>query len=133
MTDTPSSEIVEFTPGERILTKGDPGVEAYIILEGRVRVFIEQDGKEVKLAELGESEIFGESSLFTEDGQYGAHVEAMEECLLRTITKEDFQAKLEACDPVLQTMFNLLIERQRRTNEALLKSETRAFMDIVLI
>lgn len=132
MTDHPTSQLIEFNPGERIITKGDDGVEAYIILEGRVRVFIDQDGKEVTLAELGEDEIFGESSLFT-DGQYGAHVEASEECILRTITKQTFKEKLEACDPVMKTMFKLLIERQRKTNQALLDSETREFMDIVLI
>lgn len=130
MTDINESQT--FKKGERIITEGDPADRAYLILKGTVRVFLEQDGKEVMLAELGIGEMFGESSLFTDEA-YGAHVEALEDCTVDIIEKEDFRAKLDSCDPIIKNMFALLVERLRKTNEALLKSETREFMDIVLI
>jgi CRP-like cAMP-binding protein len=121
-----------FEKGARIISAGEPATHAYLILKGRVRVFLEQDGKEISLAELEMGEIFGESSLFT-DCEYGAHVEALEDCSLDIISKEDFQTKLDECDPLIKSMFALLVERQRKTNQALLESETREFMDIVLV
>jgi CRP-like cAMP-binding protein len=105
---------------------------AYVILKGKARVFMEENGKQVVLGELGQGEIFGEASLFAEC-DYGAHVEAVEDCELDVIAKDVFREKLKACDPLIKMMFMLLVERQRKTNEALLESETREYMDIVLV
>lgn len=122
-----------FKTGERIITQGDPAAEAYLIATGKVRVFLEQDGKEVKLATLGEGDIFGENALFGGENVYGAHVEALEDCILSPITAQDFQGQLEGCNPDLQVIIRTLLDRLQKTNEKLLESETREFMDIVLV
>lgn len=127
MTNTKS-----FKSRERILSKGEPAALAYKIVSGRVRVFLDKDGKAVTLAELKPGAIFGETALFG-TREYGAHVEALEDTVLEVITPEDFKNRIETCDDMLRSLIQMLIERQRKTNEAFLESETREFMDITLV
>lgn len=122
----------KFKPGERIITICDEATEAYMIVSGKVRVFLEEEGKQVKLAELGEDEIFGETAIFQGE-QYGANVEAIEETELFVITPENLSEMLKDSDPIIRALIRMLIERIRHTNDALLKSETREFMDIAFI
>ena len=124
--------IVNFAQGERIITKGDEADRAYMILSGTVRVFLEDGSKVIELARLGHEEIFGESAIFSGE-PYGANVEAAEDCELLEITKQSFLEKLQTADPIIRALILMLVERLRTTNEALLKSETREFMDIDLI
>jgi CRP/FNR family cyclic AMP-dependent transcriptional regulator len=126
------NEIKKFSNGERILTKGEKSVCAYMIISGEVRVFLEEGSKSVQLARLHENEIFGESAIFG-DGENGASVEASADCELLPITRASLNEMLNETDPIIQSLIQMLIKRLRATNEALLKSETREFMDIVLI
>ena len=121
-----------FQPKQRIITKGDDATQAYVILKGKVHVFLEKGGKTVTLAHLQEGAIFGETALFDRK-HYGAHVEAEEETRLGIITPEAFQEKMKSCDPMLRAIILMLIERQRKTNQALLDSETRELIEIALI
>lgn len=121
-----------FKAGQRVIVKDEPATHAYRIIKGQARVFLDKEHKNVLLAELGDGDIFGESALF-EGTTYGAHVEATTDLELEIISPGVFQQKLKDADPLLKRMFEILIERQRKTNEALLESETREFMDIVLI
>ena len=125
-------QILEFKAGERIITQGDEANKAYMVLSGKVRVFLEDGTKVVELAELGEDEIFGESAILT--GQpYGANVEAIEDAELYVITPESLSEMLRSSDPIIRAIIQMLIARLKTTNEALLKSETREFIDVALI
>jgi CRP-like cAMP-binding protein len=121
-----------FKAGERIITCGDVAGRAYLILKGSVRVHLDRDGRKIILGELGVGSIFGETALFG-GGTYGAHVDAASDVEVAIITPESFAGKIESSDPMVRSMVLMLIERLRKTNEALLKSETREFMDIALI
>lgn len=121
-----------FLSGERILSKGDTASAAYMILKGEVRVFLEEGSRKIDLATLKENDIFGETAIFTKD-THGANCEALTDCTLMVITPEALSAMLEATDPILRNIVTMLIKRLRQTNEALLRSETREFMDIALI
>lgn len=49
-----------------IIRKGDPGRSIYVVLNGRVKVFLRDNhGSELELDILGESQFFGEISLLT--------------------------------------------------------------------
>lgn len=125
-------ETQTFRSGQRIITKDHDAVMAYIVHTGKVRVFLEQDTKEIMLAFLEEGDIFGEASLFGE-AKYGANVEALEDCELIPIAPHNFKEKMRDCDPVLNKIIRSLIKRQRATNEKFLESETREQADIALI
>jgi len=121
-----------FASGQRIITKGEEADKAYMVMSGKVRVFLEEDSKQVELATLDEDDIFGETAIFS--GQsYGANVEALEDTELFVITPESLSEMLKGSDPIVRALIRMLIDRLKNTNEALLKSETREFMDIAFI
>src|SRR6185369_17378779 len=52
---------VDFTPDQMIFSRGDPGREIYLVLEGRIRLSIlSSDGRELSFAHAGPGNIFGE-------------------------------------------------------------------------
>ena len=125
--------IKTFEANTTIISEGDNADLAYIIVGGDVRVFLEKDGKEVTLANLGIGDMFGESALFSDSAQYGANVVSSTKAEVLCISPADFKEKLEAADPMIRNMYNILMERLRKTNTALLESETREFMDLVFV
>jgi CRP/FNR family transcriptional regulator, cyclic AMP receptor protein len=126
------SETLKIAKGERIITKGEKARAAYMVLNGEVRVFLEEGTRTVELALLGQYQIFGETAIFNGETN-GANVEAITDCTLLVITPESLAGMLEETDPIIQALIRMLIDRLKATNEALLRSETREFMDIVLI
>ena len=126
------SETRKIKSGERIITKGDKAVAAYMILSGEVRVFLEDGYKTIELAKLGQYQIFGETAILG-DEENSANVEAIQDTTLLVITPASLAKMLEETDPIIQALIRMLIDRLKATNEALLKSETREFMDIALI
>lgn len=125
-------QILKFKKGERVVTQGDKSSAAYMVLSGSVRVFLKDGTKIIELAELGEDEIFGETAIFSGE-DYRANVEANEDCELYVITPESFHDMLKDTDPIVRAMIRMLIDRLQNTSEALLKSETREFIDVALI
>lgn len=127
-----SDKTKDFKAGDLILKKGDEAVCAYMIKSGRARVFVEEGSRQIDLAILEEGAIFGETAIF-DGGVYGANIMAEDDCKLLVITPDCLQDMLEESDPVLRALLEMLIKRLKDTNEALVKSETREFMDVVLI
>ena len=126
------AQTVKFKEGEQIIRKGDKAVAAYIVKNGKVHVFLERNGKTVTLGELGAGALFGETALFG-GAEYGANVTTTEDTELEIVTPASFREKVDGSDPMLKSIIEMLLDRQRKTNEALLKSETREFMDIAFI
>lgn len=122
-------DIKNYEAGQRIISKGEKADAAYLILSGKVRVFLEEGTRTVELATLGEDEIFGETAIFS--GQaYGANVEAIEDSELLLITRDSLNSMLENADPTIRALIRMLIERLKNANESLLKRETSEYMDI---
>lgn len=122
-----------FQEGEIIIHKGDPALNAFLVLKGRVTVYLEKGARVVTLADLKIGSIFGESALFQDGKDYGAYVKAVEETEVAVITPEDFKEKLQGCDPMIQTIIRTIIERQRHTNATLLARETQEYMELDLV
>lgn len=118
-----SFETFIFPEGRPIIEQGEPAMEAYLIDKGKVKVTMEKDGKTIELAELGEDEIFGETALF-KGSDYGATVTALEETTVVKITPEILDAKIRLCDPMLRALIKMMMQRQRRTNAALVEQQS---------
>lgn len=121
-----------YAPGERIIKKGDTADTAFMIMSGKVRVYLKNNDKVVDLAILEEDQIFGETAIFKGE-QYGANVDALEETELLIITPDSLEEMVRACDPVLRALVSMLIQRLNETNDKLLKSETREHIDIAFV
>jgi len=63
LVDSMEKEYVE--SGEPVIVEGQQGVSLYLIRSGQAGVWINRDGKRVKLAVLGPGSCFGEISLLT--------------------------------------------------------------------
>jgi CRP/FNR family cyclic AMP-dependent transcriptional regulator len=74
-----------FERGSYLFREGDPGSHLHVVVRGQVKIGrVGQGGGEVVFAIAGPGEVFGELSLFDEDGERTADAEALEptECLV---------------------------------------------------
>ena len=68
-----------------LFREGDPGSHLYVVVEGEVKIArVAEGGSEVVFAIAGPGELFGELSLFEEEGERSADAQALEptECLV---------------------------------------------------
>jgi len=78
-----------FQGGEVIIRQGDVGDCMFVIQEGQVEVLAEKDGKEVRLAVLGEGDFFGEMAIFEREVRM-ATVRAIGQARVLTVDKRSF-------------------------------------------
>jgi hypothetical protein len=102
-----------YNSGEIIVRQGDVGECMYFIQSGKVEVIRESDGKEVKLAELGHGEFFGEMALF-EKGVRSATVRPLGEVRVLSVDKRLFLRKIHE-DPALA--FRIMQKMSRRIRD----------------
>ena len=117
-----SFETFIFPEGRAIIEQGAPATEAFLIESGEVSVTMEKDGNIIELATLSEDQIFGETALF-EDTHYGATVTAKTETTVIKMTPEILDIKIRLCDPMLRALIKMMMERQKRSNEALAEQQ----------
>lgn len=93
--------------GDSIVRQGDAGSSMYVIQDGEVEVVRSHNGKTVRLAVLGQGDIFGELSLFGNDKR-SATVRALGDARIITVDKKIFlrriQEDLTLAFRVFQTM-----------------------------
>jgi len=103
--------------GTNMITAEQPGEVVYVILEGTVKILIEQmDGREVILAFLGAGDTVGEMSLVDSSGR-SANVMTMEKCTLLWMDRATFQDLLKHSNDFAQNLVRLLASRLRMANE----------------
>jgi CRP/FNR family transcriptional regulator, cyclic AMP receptor protein len=103
--------------GTNMITAEQPGEVVYVVLEGTVKILIEQvDGREVILAFLGAGDTVGEMSLVDSAGR-SANVMTMEKCTLLWMDRATFQELLRNVPEFAQNLVKLLAGRLRMANE----------------
>jgi CRP/FNR family cyclic AMP-dependent transcriptional regulator len=103
--------------GTNMITAEQPGEVVYVVLEGTVKILIEQmDGREVILAFLGAGDTVGEMSLVDSSGR-SANVMTMERCTLLWMDRATFQDLLKNSNEFAQNLVRLLASRLRMANE----------------
>tara|TARA_B100000700_G_C14880288_1_gene777728 strand:+ start:466 stop:855 length:390 start_codon:yes stop_codon:yes gene_type:complete len=107
------TKTVTFKEGEIIYRFGEKANGAYIIKRGKVSI---NTPKQVKLATLGEGELFGELGQIV-DSQRSATVRATTDCALTFIPDRILQEKFKKCDPAIIGMFRAMAIRLKKANE----------------
>lgn len=88
------TKVKRYRPQTIIIDKGDTSAALYLLLAGRVKVFVaDEAGKEIVLRELGPGDHFGELALVSESPRT-ASVMTLTACELRLLTGTVFQAFL---------------------------------------
>ncbi|MBT3236333.1 MAG: cyclic nucleotide-binding domain-containing protein [Bdellovibrionales bacterium] len=100
-----------YAPGKKIITKGEEGMEMFIIGHGTVEVIREDDGEVV--ATLGEGQFFGEKALL-EQTTRNADVIARNYCDLYKLNRKDFLSIIEKHPELLE---GIKATMTRRSND----------------
>ena len=99
-----------------IVSEGDPTDAIYIILEGRVRIFLaDHKGKEVTLNVQGSGEYFGELTL--DGGPRSASVMTMEPCRFMIVARESLESFFATHPEFAMHLVRKLINRVRVLTE----------------
>lgn len=102
-----------YRTGEMIVRQGEVGDCMYVIQSGKVEVVRESGTGQVRLAELGEGDFFGEMALFDRDVR-SATVRPLGEVRVLTIDKKMFLRKIHE-DPSLA--FRVMEKMSRRIRQ----------------
>lgn len=114
-----------FKKNEIIFREGEPGIGLYIIIEGKVEIFKEKEGKKTILATLESGDFFGEISLLLPDKPRSASAIALEPAVLLGFFNPDLQILMKRsphiASVILLNIASILGERLIKTNELLEK------------
>ena len=116
-----------YARGSLILGAGDPIDSLYVLISGRIKVFMSDlDGKEVILAILGPNEFVGEMGLI-DNSPRSANVVALEPCEVVCISKADFKRCLADNFDMAMTVMRGLVKRLREADNQI---GSLALMDV---
>jgi CRP-like cAMP-binding protein len=117
---------VTFRKGEVLLDEGQQGDMAYLIVEGKVEI---RKGARRQnpliLAVVKPGEVVGEMALF-DDTPHCALAVAIENVSAIAISREEFQARVKAMDPVVRSAVMLMVSRARRMTDMLISQDRTA-------
>jgi CRP-like cAMP-binding protein len=106
-----------YEKGKMILLEQSEGETFFIILSGVVKVTrLSDDGREVILAILGESDFFGEMSLLDGEGR-SANIVATENSEVVTLSRRDFLDCLEKYPKIAIALLEELAVRLRKSDQ----------------
>ena len=126
----------DYEKGQMILLEESTGETFFIITSGTVKVTrLSDDGREVILALLGESDFFGEMSLLDGEGR-SANIVANENAEVMTLSRRDFLECLETYPKIAISLLEELAVRLRKSDqqiESLSLSDSEQRIGITLI
>jgi CRP/FNR family cyclic AMP-dependent transcriptional regulator len=116
-----------YARGSLILAAGDPTDSLYILISGRIKVFMSDlDGREVILSILRPNEFFGEMGLI-DNSPRSANVVALEACELVCIPEHDFRRCLADNFDMASMVMRGLVKRLRDADNQI---SSLALMDV---
>jgi predicted acylesterase/phospholipase RssA/CRP-like cAMP-binding protein len=100
--------------GEVLFRQGDPGETMYIVVSGRLQVFVTlADGSERVLGEVAAAETVGEWGLLTGEA-HSATVRAIRETHVVELTEGDFLRLIDRYPQAMMRITRIVVRRQQR-------------------
>ncbi|HEY6953766.1 MAG TPA: response regulator [Flavisolibacter sp.] len=97
-----------YKKGQRIFAEGNHPLRLYYVQKGRVKVFkLNESGKELIIKIVNEGEFFGYIALM-EDSIYREYADALEDCEVIAIPKDQFEELINSNPEVSRTFIKLL-------------------------
>lgn len=110
---------VQFEPDQMIFSRGDPGREIYLVLEGRIRLSIlSSDGRELSFDHAAPGNIFGEIATL-DGGERTAGATAISRVDAMALPQRDLLDLIEANPKVAMAAVRFLCSRLRDTDQRL--------------
>jgi CRP/FNR family cyclic AMP-dependent transcriptional regulator len=104
--------------GEVIIKQGEQGDCIYVIQKGKVEVIDESGDAEIKIAELGVTEFFGEMGLFQKDVR-SATIRSIGDTKVLTIDKKNFYQTIQKDPSIAYRLLERMSHRLREMNKRL--------------
>lgn len=101
-----------YAKGEAVVTLGEVGDAAYIIVEGSCDAVRDVDGERTVLRTMGPGEVFGETAILSE-GPRTATVVAREDSVLQVVDRATVERELGTMKPWMGAILRGLAERFR--------------------
>ncbi len=112
-----------YRDGEAIVHQGEAGDCMYVIQTGQVEAILEREGKEVRLAVLGERDVFGEMALFEREAR-SATVRALGNVRVLTVDKKTFLRRVHEDPSLAFSILQKMSYRIRVLNAELVRLKT---------
>jgi len=109
-------QTVTFNAGDTIITEGDEGDSAFLIVSGSVEVIIGEGSKARTVGTLDAGEVFGEMSLI-EPGPRSATVRAVTDTECVATSYDEFVASIQESPERAVVFMKALVRRLRQMNE----------------
>lgn len=107
----------DFGPGERIFSRSEAADHMFVVIRGRVKIFLSGGGRRSKtFAYLGAGDFFGEMAVITGKTR-SASAEAVEPTSLLLIHKNDFRRLMEKDQKLCFYMLQAVSDRLRVADE----------------
>lgn len=107
----------DFGPGERIFSRADAADHMFVVIRGRVKIFLSGGGRRRKtFAYLGAGDFFGEMAVITGKTR-SASAEAVEPTSLLLIHKKDFRSLMEKDRKLCFYLLQAVSDRLRVADE----------------
>lgn len=102
-----------FRTGQVIMAQGEEGDCAYFIQDGRVAIHVTTaNGERLDMGTRGEGSLIGEMAI-VDNQPRSATIVAMEDCTLLRISKEDFARGVQAANPIVTLISQVILARYR--------------------
>ncbi|MGB2790742.1 MAG: EAL domain-containing protein, partial [Dokdonella sp.] len=101
-----------FRAGEMIFAEDDAPTTAFLVETGQVRITTVQHGKTRLLGDLGPGALLGEMAVI-DSSPRSASAQALSDCVLTPIDRNQFAERLAAADPVVRALLMSQLSRYR--------------------
>jgi len=110
---------VTFTNGQVVFSRGEPGREVYLVIEGRVRLsVVTVEGRELAFHMAGPGDVFGEIAAL-DGGTRTAFATAVTAVKAASLSHTDFLRLVATTPPLADAVVRLLCQRLRDADQQL--------------
>ena len=113
-----------YRDGEAIVCQGEAGDCMYVIQAGQAEVLQEKENQEVRLAVLGEGDVFGEMALFEREAR-SATVRALGDLRVFTVDKRTFLRQIHQDPSLAFSILQKMSYRIRELDAEIVRMKTR--------
>ena len=109
-------EKLEFKQGQYVFKAGDQAGYLFLLVKGKIGIFLPGNDSHNPNFPVGENEIFGEMGVI-EDKLRMAGARCMTECVVVSLSKAEYEKKLNEADPFIKGLLRLLSVRLREVEK----------------
>jgi len=106
-----------YEKGTNIFREGEAGEELFIIKSGVVKIYRDDEVRDIILAIFRDGDFFGEMAVLENEQVRSASAKTMEKTVVYYLTRRDFVALLEQNPKISRRILETALDRLRKANE----------------